>query len=113
MSEGTLTRADLTDAIYALQIANRAKDPPEPISREESAFLVETVLQEVSDALVRGETVKLSSFGTFEARDKKQRVGRNPKTGVEATISPRTVLLFRASSVLKERINSDYSPEKP
>ena len=76
------------------------------MSRNESAELVESVLAEISDALARGETVKISSFGSFSVRQKGQRVGRNPKTGEEVPISPRRVLVFRASHVLKDQINA-------
>ena len=106
MNSKTLTRADLSDAVYQLGVATRHVDPPETISREESAELVETVLQHIADALVRGETMKISSFGAFEVREKAERIGRNPKTGEEATITPRRVLSFRASHVLKDRINT-------
>ena len=75
------------------------------LSRNESAELVEAVLNEISEALTRGETVKISSFGSFFVRQKGQRVGRNPKTGEEVPILPRRVLVFRASHVLKDRIN--------
>lgn len=109
MSDKTLTRADLADAVYRLNVGNRQTDPPELISRDESAELVETVLQHVADALVTGETVKISSFGAFEVREKAERIGRNPKTGEEATITPRRVLSFRASHVLKDRINTGPS----
>jgi len=95
MAERTLTRADLGEAVYQ-EVG---------LSRNESADLVEMVLDEVSDALVRGETVKISSFGTFTSRQKGERVGRNPKTGQEVPILPRRVLVFRASHVLKNRIN--------
>jgi integration host factor subunit alpha len=74
------------------------------LSRNESAELVESVLQEISDALVRGEMVKISSFGSFAVRNKGRRIGRNPKTGEEVPILPRRVLVFRASHVLKDRI---------
>ena len=90
----TLTRADLAEAVYR-QVG---------LSRTESASMVEFVLDEISEALVRGETVKLSSFATFEVRHKNERVGRNPKTGEEVPISPRRVMTFRASNVLKDRI---------
>jgi integration host factor subunit alpha len=70
---------------------------------------VETVLKEISDALSRGENVKISSFGSFFVRSKGKRVGRNPKTGEEVPISPRKVLVFRASHVLKERVNGGPS----
>ncbi|MBL9095834.1 MAG: integration host factor subunit alpha [Alphaproteobacteria bacterium] len=94
MSE-TLTRQHLAEAVYA-QVG---------LSRNESAELVDRVLEEVSARLIRGETVKLSSFGTFAVRSKGGRIGRNPKTGQEVPISPRRVLVFRASHVLKAMIN--------
>lgn len=93
----TITRADLTDAVYRRV----------GLSRAESAELVEVVLQEMSDTLAAGETVKLSSFGSFVVRDKGQRIGRNPKTGVEVPISPRRVMVFKPSNILKARINGD------
>jgi integration host factor subunit alpha len=98
MSQKTLTRADLSEAVYQ-EVG---------LSRNESATLVEQVLDEVSDALVRGEPVKISSFGSFAVRQKGRRVGRNPKTGEEVPILPRKVLVFRASHVLKNRINASY-----
>jgi integration host factor subunit alpha len=76
------------------------------LSRNESAQLVESVLQHMSDALASGETVKISSFGTFSIRDKSARIGRNPKTGDEVPISPRRVLTFRPSHLMKERVAS-------
>ena len=91
----TLTRADLTEAVYR-NIG---------LSRNESADLVEDVLEEMSACLESGEEVKLSSFGTFSVHAKRERVGRNPKTGVEATITPRRVLSFRPSHILKDRID--------
>ena len=94
MSEKTLTRMDLSEAVFR-EVG---------LSRNESADLVESVLNHVSDALVRGEQVKLSSFGTFSVRDKNARVGRNPKTGQEAPIPPRRVLTFRPSHLMKERV---------
>ena len=90
----TLTRADLAEAVYR-QVG---------LSRTESAGMVEFVLDEIAETLVRGDTVKLSSFGTFQVRHKNERVGRNPKTGEEVPISPRRVMTFRASNVLKDRI---------
>jgi integration host factor subunit alpha len=75
------------------------------LPRNESSDLVETILSEVVEALARGESVKISSFGSFTVRDKGQRVGRNPKTGQEVPILPRRVLVFRASNVLKSLIN--------
>jgi integration host factor subunit alpha len=94
MSEKTLTRMDLSEAVFR-EVG---------LSRNESADLVESVLNHVSDALVRGEQVKLSSFGTFSVRYKNARVGRNPKTGQEAPIPPRRVLTFRPSHLMKERV---------
>lgn len=94
MSEKTLTRMDLSEAVFR-EVG---------LSRNESADLVEAVLQHVSDALAAGDTVKISSFGTFSVRDKSARVGRNPKTGDEVPISPRRVLTFRPSHLMKERV---------
>jgi integration host factor subunit alpha len=95
----TVTRAQLSEAIYQ-EVG---------LSRNESAELVETVLGEISDALVRGEPVKISSFGSFAVRSKGRRVGRNPKTGEEVPIEPRQVLVFRASHVLKDQINASLA----
>jgi len=95
MAGKTLTRADLSEIVYNTV----------GLSRTESSQLVETVLDEISDALVRGEDVKLSSFGSFLVRHKNGRIGRNPKTGEEVPIEPRRVLSFRASHVLKDKIN--------
>jgi integration host factor subunit alpha len=96
MTGKTITRADLSEAVYQ-EVG---------LSRNESADLVESVLSEIADALTKGETVKVSSFGSFSVRQKGQRVGRNPKTGEEVPILPRRVLVFRASHVLKNRINA-------
>ena len=93
-SVGTLTRSDLAETI------NRKMG----LSRAESLDLVETILEKMSTALEAGENVKISGFGTFVLRDKRERVGRNPKTGIEVPITPRRVLTFRASQLLKERI---------
>lgn len=93
----TLTRADLADELHG-KIG---------LSRAESAHLVEQVLDTISDALVEGGNVKLSSFGSFMLRRKGLRVGRNPKTGVEVPIEPRTVLTFRPSQLLRQRINAE------
>lgn len=95
MANQTLTRADLAEAVYK-QLG---------LSRSESGDLVELILAEISDAIGRGENVKLSSFGSFLVRSKAERVGRNPKTGVEVPITPRKVMVFKASNVLKGRIN--------
>ena len=94
MSEKTLTRMDLSEAVY-----NSVG-----LSRNESAQLVESVLKHMSDALVSGETVKISSFGTFSVRAKSARMGRNPKTGDEVPIHPRRVLTFRPSHLMKDRV---------
>jgi len=96
MSGKTLTRSDLSEAVYR-EVG---------LSRNESAELVESILRHISGALVAGETVKISSFGTFSTRDKGQRIGRNPKTGEEVPIEPRRVLVFRPSHSLKDRINA-------
>ena len=93
----TITRANLAEALYE-QVG---------LSRNESAELVDSVFGHVSDALISGEAVKISSFGSFGLRDKEERIGRNPKTGEEAPISPRRVLVFRASQVLKARVNHE------
>jgi integration host factor subunit alpha len=91
----TITRADLGNAVYR-EVG---------LSLSESMTLVDAVFEEVSAALQAGSQVKLSSFGTFSLRRKKARVGRNPKTGVEVTITPRTVLTFNPSNILKEAVN--------
>lgn len=96
MSESTLTRMDLSEAVFR-EVG---------LSRNESAELVETVLEHVSDALVSGESVKISSFGTFSIRSKNERIGRNPKTGEEVPIAPRRVLTFRPSHLMKDRVDS-------
>ena len=93
-SVGTLTRADMVDTI------NRKMG----LSRSDSLDLVEAILRHICDALSDGENVKISGFGSFILRDKKERVGRNPKTGVEVPITPRRVMTFRASQLLKDRI---------
>ncbi|MEM7056710.1 MAG: integration host factor subunit alpha [Pseudomonadota bacterium] len=96
MAGNTLTRSDLSEAIYR-EIG---------LSRNESSEMVETILARIVDALIQGETVKISSFGTFAVREKGARMGRNPKTGEEVPIDPRRVLVFRPSHILKERVNS-------
>ncbi|MFN4134244.1 MAG: integration host factor subunit alpha [Novosphingobium sp.] len=93
-SIGTLTRADLAESI------NRRVG----LSRADSLEMVESILGHMCDALARGENVKISGFGTFLLRDKAERIGRNPKTGIEVPITPRRVLSFRASQMLKDRI---------
>lgn len=93
-SIGTLTRADLADMINR-QIG---------LSRADSAQIVESIIEHVCQSLIEGENVKISGFGTFVLRDKGERIGRNPKTGIEVPITPRRVLTFRASQMMKQRI---------
>ena len=100
MVGSTMTRAQLSESVYQ-EVG---------LSRNESAELVESVLDAISDTLVRGESVKISSFGSFSVRQKGERKGRNPKTGEEVPIKPRRVLVFRASNVLKQRINRSLNP---
>ena len=95
MTGKTITRADLSESVYQ-EVG---------LSRNESAELVETGLEEISAALTRGESVKISSFGSFLVRMKGERIGRNPKTGEEVPILPRQVLVFKPSNVLKSKIN--------
>lgn len=90
----TLTRADLYEAVYQKV----------GLSRTESAQLVESVIDEICDAAVRGETIKLSTFGTFSIRSKTERIGRNPKTGQEVPITPRRVMVFKPSNILKNKV---------
>jgi integration host factor subunit alpha len=92
---GTLTRADLADAIHD-EIG---------LSRSESANIVERILHHMCAALSEGQNVKISGFGSFILRDKGERIGRNPKTGVEVPIAPRRVLTFRASQIMRERVS--------
>jgi integration host factor subunit alpha len=98
MAGTSVKRADLCDAVY------QASGLP----RQEAATMVEQVLSEISDALVRGEYVKLSGFGTFTVRNKAERIGRNPKTGVEVPIEPRRAITFNPSHVLKDHVNGTF-----
>ena len=95
MAEKTLTRMDLAEAVYT-EVG---------LTRKAAQQLVDEVFEELSKTLEKGETVKLSTFGNFSVRAKRQRMGRNPKTGVEVPITPRRVLSFRASHILKDRVN--------
>ena len=95
MESKTLTRADLAESVH-LEIG---------LSRSESAALVEDMLAKMCEAMATGENVKLSGFGSFILRDKGERIGRNPKTGVEVPIAPRRVLTFRASQLMRDQIN--------
>jgi integration host factor subunit alpha len=94
-AQRTVTRVDLAEAVYRCV----------GLSRKESAILVQSVLDELAEALVAGESIKLSSFGRFLVRAKSERIGRNPKTGVEVPITQRRVMVFKPSNVLKARIN--------
>ncbi|HUD29068.1 MAG TPA: integration host factor subunit alpha [Novosphingobium sp.] len=96
-STDTLTRAEIAEAIHRKL----------GISRSESVAMVEAILQQMCAALSEGQNVKISGFGTFLLRDKGERIGRNPKTGVEVPITPRRVMTFRASQMLKDRIAQD------
>jgi integration host factor subunit alpha len=98
----TVTRADLSEAVYRRV----------GLSRSESSQLVQAFLDEISDAAVRGETVKLSSFGSFVVRAKAERIGRNPKTGVVVPILPRRVMVFKPSNVLRARVNGGSVPDE-
>lgn len=96
MTEKNITRAELAEAVYH-EVG---------LSSSESAKLLDQVLNEISAALERGDTVKLSSFGTFSVRNKRMRMGRNLKTGVEVPITPRRILSFRPSQILKQQVNA-------
>ena len=102
MAGHTVTRAQLTEAVYQ-EVG---------LSRNESADLLEAVLDEISGALARGDAVKISSFGSFSVRSKGQRIGRNPKTGEEVPITPRRVLVFRPSQLLKKKINDGMTAKR-
>jgi integration host factor subunit alpha len=102
MSGKTLTRADLAEAVFQKV----------GLPRNESAELVEMILKQIITGLERGEPVKLSSFGSFGIREKGERVGRNPKTGEEVPITPRRVLIFRASNIMKAQINDALTKNK-
>ena len=102
MTGKTVTRVDLYAAVYEKV----------GLSRSESLALVESVLKEITDTLQKGETVKLASFGSFIVRQKNQRIGRNPKTGTEVPISPRRVIVFKTSAILKQQINGKRSGTK-
>jgi integration host factor subunit alpha len=102
MAGKTLTRADLAEAVV------RKVGLP----RNESQELVELVLDQISNRLAEGEAVKLSSFGSFGIRQKGERVGRNPKTGKEVPITPRRVLVFRPSNIMKDRINEGLAQSR-
>ncbi len=100
-NEKTLTRADLSASVYKVI----------GLSLQECNALVDAVIDEITLALEQGDSVKLSSFGTFSLRGKKERIGRNPKTGIEVPISSRTVLSFNASNLLKSKVNEHLSKQ--
>jgi len=100
----TLTRADLADAVFGKV----------GLARNEAAEIVELVLKQIVYALERGEPIKLSSFGSFGLRQKSERIGRNPKTGEVVPITPRRVIVFKASNIMKDKINAGLAkPAKP
>ncbi len=94
----SVTRVELSDAVYRRIVG---------LTRTKSADLVDLVLKEITDTIARGEAVKLSSFGTFTVRKKGQRMGRNPKTGAKVPIFPRRVVVFKASAIMKRKIQND------
>ena len=100
----TVTRVELSDAVYRAMVG---------LTRTKSAELVDLVLKEITDAIAQCETVKLSSFGTFTVRKKGQRIGRNPKTGVAVPIFPRRVAVFKASTIMKQKIQNKTKSDVP
>ena len=102
MTSKNATRVDLCEAVYRRV----------GLSRSQSSAMVELVLEEIASSLGKGETVKLASFGSFIVRTKKQRLGRNPKTGSQATVSARRVIVFKSSAILKQQINGKWSGTK-
>jgi integration host factor subunit alpha len=103
LSRRTATRADLLDAVY---------DSCPNLSRAQARDVFEMALEEIAETLTRGESVKLRSFGLFTVREKRERIGRNPRTGVEVPITPRRVLTFRPSPVLLAVVNGEVATEK-
>ena len=98
----TTTRSTLSEAVFKNV----------GLSRNESSALVDSVFNEILKSLIEGDDVKISSFGTFIVRNKKERIGRNPKTGEEVPITARSVVTFRASNVLKSRVNTKNKVQK-
>tara|TARA_E500000331_G_scaffold104582_1_gene101378 strand:- start:176 stop:505 length:330 start_codon:yes stop_codon:yes gene_type:complete len=94
MEKTATTRSTLSEAVYRNV----------GLSRNESSALVDSVFNEISKSLIDGKNVKISSFGTFIVRNKKERIGRNPKTGEEVAITARQVVTFRSSNVLKSEV---------
>ena len=103
MSEKTLTRADITEAVYE-EVG---------LSRHESAELVEVIMAEIANALVAGNNVKISSFGSFMLRDKAGRVGRNPKTGERVSVPAKKIPYFKPGKEFKRFINGDEEKPEP
>ena len=99
----TITRVDLSDAVHRMI----------GLSHKDSSALVALFLKEITDCIVRGETVKLSSFGSFMVRKKGQRIGRNPKTGTEVPISPRRVMVFKPSAIMKQKVSGILDEKSP
>src|SRR4051794_25045005 len=95
MTGKTITRVELCNAVHRKT----------GLSRSDCRAVVELVLREIAGPLAKGENVSLSAFGTFMVRKKNQRIGRNPKTGTEVPISPRRVVVFKASAILKQQVN--------
>ncbi len=91
----TITRSDIAEKIYE-EIG---------ISRKDAGDILDLMIGEIREQLIQGNDVKLSSFGTLMLRRKNPRIGRNPKTGVEATISARTVISFKPSQIMRKSIN--------
>jgi integration host factor subunit alpha len=100
----TITRVELSDALYRTKVG---------LTRRESSALVDLVLKEITDAIAKGEAVKLSSFGTFTIRKKGERMGRNPNTGVAVPIFPRRVAIFKASAIMKQKIQNKTKSNAP
>ena len=102
MSEATVTKADIVHAVYT-RLGG--------FSKKESADLVDLVFETMKETLGRGEKIKISGFGNFVLRDKRQRQGRNPQTGEPITITERRVLNFKASQLLKQALNGSELSE--
>lgn len=95
----TVTRADLAEVVHTAVPR---------VSRREARLLVDTILEEISEALLAGDHVKLHTFGSFQVRSKRERVGRNPRTGVQVAIEPRRVVTFKPSPQMRETIVRSY-----
>lgn len=102
MSDSALTKADLAEMLHEELGFNK----------REAKELVELFFEEIRTALESNEQVKLSGFGNFDLRDKRQRPGRNPKTGEEIPISARRVVTFRPGQKLKARVEAYAGTEQ-